>query len=395
MKTENLISNHIGENLLYFMSFKESGTKSEFKKAIEYFINKYDLPSKVQNLELHDWSDYLLDDLSSLLHIEFDNFHWSISKPCLNVLPGYSGKAVITGARTPEIYKKIESSKHIVSHYFIDNSQTIYKNEPNIYARLNFFPLTIYISFNPEDLNSICDELSLNLVNTSPYEFLNCLPDLQEMIIKSSKIPDNSRSWVDLQMFDSFIMDTSCGKLLECPKCSISSFKPTDRYIIDETIYRFKDFGESWKYFIKKNNNLHNISKELAIWYLLSKNDVRHLYFDRDPLPFGTLIMPLDFKLPLLYRKALTLNTGVVPYMYRHRSTNNNAFKNNPYFIEYDNISKSFYNLLLKKLHFVDESSRPIPSWVGYNPWQEKSFTALDLCIKTIKKFYESKKDEN
>lgn len=376
------------------MSFKESGTKSEFKKAVEYFINKHNLPSKVQNLELHYWSDYLLDDLSSLLHIEFDNFYWSISKPCLNLLPGYSGKAVITGARTPEIYKKIESSKHIVSHYFIDNSQTIYKNEPNIYARLNFFPLTIYISFNPEDLESICDELSLNLVNTSPYEFLNCLPDLQEMIIKSSKIPDNSRSWVDLQIFDSFIMDTNCGKLLECSRCSISSFKSTHRTILDETIYRFKDFGESWKYFIKINENLHNISKELAIWYLLSKNDVRHLYFDRDPLPFGTLIMPLDFKLPLLYRKALTLNTGVVPYMYRHRPTNNNAFNNNPMFIEYDNISKSFYDLLLKKLKFVDVLSRPNRSWVGYNPRQEKNFTPLDLCIKTFK-IYESKKDEN
>ena len=105
--------------------------------------------------------------------------------------------------------------------------------------------------------------------------------------------------------------------------------------------------------------------------------------------------MPLDFKIPLLYRKALTLNTGVVPYMYRHRSTNDNAFKNNPYFIEYDNISKSFYDLLLKKLKFVDELSRPNRSWVGYNPWQEKNFTALDLCIKTIKKYYKSKKDEN
>ena len=146
--------------------------------------------------------------------------------------------------------------------------------------------------------------------------------------------------------------------------------------------------------FIKINENLHNISKELAIWYLLSKNDIRHLYFDRDPLPFGTLIMPLDFKLPLLYRKALTLNTGVVPYIYRHRPTNNNAFKNNPMFIEYDNISKSFYDLLLKKLKFVDELSRPNRSWVGYNPRQEKNFTALDLCIKTMK-IYESKKDEN
>ena len=251
MREENLISKHIGENLLYFMSFKESGTKSEFKKAIQYFINKYNLPNRVQNLELHYWSDYLLDDLSSLLHIEFDKFHWSISKPCLNVLPGYSGKGVISGARTPEIYKKIESSKYIVSHYFIDNSQTIYKNEPNIYARLNFFPLTIYISFNPEDLDYICDELNLNLVDTSPYEFLNCLPDLQEMIVKSSKIPDNSRSWVDLQIFDSFIMDTNCGKLLECPRCNISSFKSTHRNILDETIYRFKDFGESWQYLLK------------------------------------------------------------------------------------------------------------------------------------------------
>ena len=395
MREENLISKHIGENLLYFMSFKESGTKSEFKKAIQYFINKYNLPNRVQNLELHYWSDYLLDDLSSLLHIEFDKFHWSISKPCLNVLPGYSGKAVISGARTPEIYKKIESSKYIVSHYFIDNSQTIYKNEPNVYARLNFFPLTIYISFNPEDLDYICDELNLNLVDTSPYEFLNCLPDLQEMIVKSSKIPDNSRSWVDLQIFDSFIMDTNCGKLLECPRCNISSFKSTHRNILDETIYRFKDFGESWQYFIKIEENLHNISKELAIWYLLSKNDLRHLYFDRNPLPFCTLIMPLDFKLPLLYRKALTLNTGVVPYIYPHRSTNNNSYKKNPMFIEYDNISKSFYDLLLKKLQFVDELSRPNRSWVGYNSRLEKSFTALDLCTKTINMYYDSKKDEN
>jgi hypothetical protein len=395
MREENLISKHIGENLLYFMSFKESGTKSEFKKAIQYFINKYNLPNRVQNLELHYWSDYLLDDLSSLLHIEFDKFHWSISKPCLNVLPGYSGKGVISGARTPEIYKKIESSKYIVSHYFIDNSQTIYKNEPNIYARLNFFPLTIYISFNPEDLDYICDELNLNLVDTSPYEFLNCLPDLQEMIVKSSKIPDNSRSWVDLHIFDSFIMDTNCGKLLECPRCNISSFKSTHRNILDETIYRFKDFGESWQYFIKIDENLHNISKELAIWYLLSKNDLRHLYFDRNPLPFGTLIMPLDFKLPLLYRKALTLNTGVVPYIYPHRSTNNNSYIKNPMFIEYDNISKSFYDLLLKKLQFVDELSRPNRSWVGYNSRLEKSFTALDLCTKTINIYYDSKKDEN
>ena len=63
-------------------------------------------------------------------------------------------------------------------------------------------------------------------------------------------------------------------------------------------------------------------------------------------------------------------------------------------FIEYDNISKSFYDLLLKKLKFVDELSRPNRSWVGYNPRQEKNFTALDLCIKTMK-IYESKKDEN
>ena len=40
-------------------------------------------------------------------------------------------------------------------------------------------------------------------------------------------------------------------------------------------------------------------------------------------------------------------------------------------FIEYDNISKSFYDLLLK-LKFVDELSRPNRSWVGYNPRQEK-----------------------
>ena len=49
---------------------------------------------------------------------------------------------------------------------------------------------------------------------------------------------------------------------------------------------------------------------------------------------------------------------------------------------------------MLKKLKFVDELSRPNRSWVGYNPRQEKNFTALDLCIKTMK-IYESKKDEN
>lgn len=396
----NLISKHIGESLLYFLSHKGSGTKGEFKKALQYFINKYNLPSKVQNRDLQFWSDFLLDDLSSLLHIEFDNNSWSIAKPCLNILPGYSGKAVLTGARTPEIYKKIESSKYILSHFLIDNSQTVFNNEPNHYARLNFFPLTIYISFKTEDIELICDELNVNLVDTSPYEFLKCLPDLNEMLLKSPKIPDNSRSWVDLQIFDKFIMDVNCGKLFECSICNVTSFKPTPRMILDETVYRYKDFGDTWKYFIKINNSFFNISKELAIWYLLSKNDVNHLYFDREPLPFGTLVMPLDFKLPLLYRKALTLNTGIVPNIYRHRIQTNQQFKikdyqnNNPYFVEYDNISKSFYELLLEKLNFIDAYGRPNANWIGYNFLKKKDFTALEKCVDTFLQ-YRNKLKEN
>jgi hypothetical protein len=390
MKKNNIISEHIGESLLYFLSTKEQGSINDFKKAVQYLINKYELPDKVQNLDLNIWAEYLLDDLSSLLHIEFDQNSWTVSKPCLNILPGYSGKAILTGARTPELYKKIEASELILNHYLIDNSLTVFQEEFNKYARLNFFPMTIYISFDYEDIDSICEELNLNFVDTSAYEFLNCLPDLQEMLIKSPIIPDNSRSWVDLQIFDKFLLDKECGKLLECKRCNLSAFTAAHRNINENSIYRYRDFGNAWKYFIKINNNIHNISREVAIWHLLSENDLRHLYFDREPLPFGTLVMPLDFKLPLLYRKALTLSTGIVPYLYTHRQTNNITFRNNPMFLEYDNISKEFYKLLLKKIGFINTNGNPLANWLGYNFKNKKTSTSLDLCINTYNLYEEN-----
>ena len=100
--------------------------------------------------------------------------------------------------------------------------------------------------------------------------------------------------------------------------------------------------------------------------------------------------MPLDFKLPLLYRKALTLSTGIVPYLYTHRQTNNITFRNNPMFLEYDNISKEFYKLLLKKIGFINTNGNPLANWLGYNFKNKKTSTSLDLCINTYNLYEEN-----
>ena len=49
----------------------------------------------------HTEAMYLLDDLASLLLIEYNEKEWYVSKPCLNLFDGLSNKATITGARSP------------------------------------------------------------------------------------------------------------------------------------------------------------------------------------------------------------------------------------------------------------------------------------------------------
>ena len=149
-----------GNILIRWMTQKRKGTIKEFVSTLNYLIFNHLGLEEVHEGKIQEEAMYLLDDLASLLLIEYNEKEWYVSKPCLNLFDGLSNKATITGARSPELYRKLLNSTNIENYFFIDNSRTFFTNVQKDYLRRNFLPPTILISYKKENLKKICEEFS-------------------------------------------------------------------------------------------------------------------------------------------------------------------------------------------------------------------------------------------
>ena len=113
-----------------------------------------------------------------------------------------------------------------------------------------------------------------------------------------------------------------------------------------------------------KGNN-KKITKEVGLWFSLSQRQHQeekfftpnYLFLGMDDLPNPSITFPINLKLPLIYAKALSLCSGILPELYRPEQLFYNSHKTYPVFAKYFNISKEFIDVLIEKLELDSAST--------------------------------------
>ena len=71
----------------------------------------------------------------------------------------------------------------------------------------------------------------------------------------------------------------------------------------ENQVYRIKDFNAS-KYYIRKNEKTHLVTRDIAQYFHLANSDVDYIFYKKQ-LPGCILAIPSFLKLPKLFHKAL------------------------------------------------------------------------------------------
>lgn len=355
-----------GNILIRWMTQKRKGTVKEFIKTLNYLVFNHLGLEDVHEGKIRQEAMYLLDDLSSLLLIEYNEKEWYVSKPCLNLFDGLSNKATITGARSPDLYSKLLKSSTIEDYFFIDNSRTFFTNVQKDYLRRNFLPPTILISYKEENLKKICEEFSLELINTKPIDFLKSLPTISELV---EEVAHGGQVRLDgeIESFVNFKVEINKGELISSDNSHFKSeFVPVFKRALssnggfkEKVLHRRRDSKNSWSYFVPCNGEYKSVTREIGLWYAISTRQKmtkhmspNYLFYNLTDLPNPTVTIPINIKLPKIYSKALNLCSGILPYLYR--PTRDGKF---PVFADYYNISREFLDVLTDKLELNSSST--------------------------------------
>lgn len=371
-----------GERLLRYISNVGFGTVSSLREAIIHIaesdiLTNLDLISFFQENELR-LTNRIIENLSYLLHIEadFSNNRWSVAKPSINLLPGLENRAIITGSRNDFLLNKLyqhigKTDSYSVS--LIDNSHFFNQIEyltssdsslgsvritsENLDRFRNyelFSPTTFMISeyYSVEDLEPLRKELGIEKINLNTgYSYIGITPTLDELIEispqKSVKRYQNPEPFVKFS-----IKNNQDGKSW-INEIYSESFGPS---MEEDKFYRVKEF-QSNKFYIKKNNKTHLVSREVAHYSQL-KHSNQSLVFYKRQLPGNVLIIPSYIKLPSLYHKALGFCTGTNPktlYVI-NRATGKSTPKLDLYYnIPEDLIRTLFESKLKAKIQIIDD----------------------------------------
>ena len=365
--------NFPGNILLEWMTQKRHGTINEFREGLSNILYSNINLESVKDSEIYDLSNYLLDDLSSLLHIEYNEKNWYVAPPSLNLFDGLSNKAFISGARSPEIYSLLEKSKNIENFYYVDNSRTFTKGFDLNYLRYNFIPPSIIISYKDNQLSKIANELSLNVVDTKSIDFLRSLPSISNLVEIAPNW--NLNKGLEVQKLEGFKLEfINQEKLVSTHQTLHGDFLSVFRHTrptlegtgFDENVlHRVRESRENWSYFIPQNGKIKKITREVGLWFYLANRQKQqkehfspnYLFLNISDLPNPSLTIPINLKLPLIYSKALNLCTGILPELYRPEQLFYNSEKIYPVFAKYFNISKEFIDVLIQKLELDHEST--------------------------------------
>lgn len=363
--------NFPGNILLEWMTQKRFGTINEFREGLSNILYNNSNLENVKDSEIYDLSNYLLNDISSLLHIEYNEKNWYVSPPSLNLFDGLSKKAFISGARSPEIYSLLENSNNIENYYFVDNSRTFQSGFNTEYLRSNFIPPSIIISYEDHKLSKIAEEFSLNIVDTKAIDFLRSLPSISSLVEIASNW--NFNKGLEVQRLEGFKLDfKNQDNLISTQQKLIGDFtsvfehtRPTLEGFEDNTLHRVRESRDNWTYFVPHKGSNKKITKEVGLWFSLSQRQQQeekfftpnYLFLGMDDLPNPSITFPINLKLPLIYAKALSLCSGILPELYRPKQLFYNSHKIYPVFAKYFNISKEFIDVLIEKLELDSAST--------------------------------------
>jgi len=347
-----------GERLLRYMTNIGSGTIDDIKKRIEVIAKSYQkINANLSNLLLSD--EYLkyriLDNYSFLMHLEWsgDLQKWSVCKPSINILPGIKNRAIITGSRNDSLIKKIlevQEKKNSFMVEFLDNSGLLGKlTKQNLDISNNykhFSPLTILISEfdNLQELKIIAKEIDIEETEVNSftaYELVKYLDDIESMIqsfpIKNPLFDSIKERFTFFEVTKHF--DSQKTILLDKYSNAPETIKNND-------LIRVKSLNR-YQYFIKKDENYFNISREVALWHQIHLQELNLVFKLRTQLPSCSIVFPSYLRLPELYLKILGLCLGINP----RKILKFNGEFDTPKFDVYHNIPESVANeLFINKL---------------------------------------------
>jgi len=382
-----------GERLLRYMSNVGEGTITSLRKAIINIaesdtLNGLKLKKYLQEDEVRI-TNRIIDNFSYLLHIEtnYSENKWCIAKPSINLLPGLENRAIITGSRNDyllfELFQNIKGNdtysvscidnskflNHIKLQSNSDGSSNSIRISPeNIekhHSHELFSPTTLMISeFETlEELEPLKNQLGIEKINTdTSYSYIDLTPSLDKMIELSPQ-KQIKRFEKPEPLDDLIISKTNNGYVWI--KEFYKGYLGTS--LEENQVYRIKDFNAS-KYYIRKNEKTHLVTRDIAQYFHLANSDVDYIFYKKQ-LPGGILAIPSFLKLPKLFHKALGFCLGTNPKTIYFSSEDTNSLS--PKYDLYFNIPEDLIstlcdtkmNLKIKEVENLNE----IPRLIGKN----------------------------
>lgn len=281
------------DNLLFSLSSYSSLNFDAFERVVQLLYKQEigQLPDNISFRDVIKNTLYALDELSHC-EIDFDKRKIYVCPPCLTLLPQFGlPKAILTGARTPEVVQKCQEYLEI--------------HKENIYGRTNFQSCSDYlaphsISFEAvsgEYLQSMADEIGVKFQTNAPASWLllNYSASIADVKSKLNYKERPDFSWRK-KIFNDHQLVFSDWLPVQSDGIQLAEY--TNRYTLQKT------------HLLWHNGNAAEIDRNWGRYLILSENNRQVITYDFKRYVLG---VPITVPLPKLLSRAAVLCTGLIP----------------------------------------------------------------------------------
>lgn len=276
--------------LLFWLSARVQGSWEQFKSAVEELHLPEDLLNSRSGDDESNWIGFPMHQslrfmLSRLGHVEFFangcERGWRVTPPSWTLLLTDKPRAILCGARTPQLLRRVETAISEPASLAIGQAADI--------------PASYCIDApSRERLVEAVSKSGIPLLENVPLLILNALPPLSDWGEDVDDLPVG-QEWIvekfgaDRQRWETSSRDVAIGS--------------------NEGLFRFRLPYQS-RYFIRRRGMSREVEGAAAKYVLLRRYGRRVLHFSADS---KSLRVPASCRPPLLVERALILCSGRLP----------------------------------------------------------------------------------
>lgn len=299
----------IGDLLLQWASFTQSGSVSRLRDTVMWSMRSIDSP--VAPFTANRW----IRAMSHLGHIEVDWPHdrWAVAPAVISQLPYADLRGVLTGARPADLMERLEDGGFAV------DSATHVLDEGDVPL-----PKAVFVQFrDPAQLGAAISEYGVLFGGLAPYALIDAIPRLMRL---DHGAPPAAGAEVD-------VFDLESHEFVRASRLRDEWF---------DGLYRTSVHGRP-QYIVKRGEMWLSCDRSAGVYLELQRRGKRVLRWraeGENPTCLGTMFVDSWAHLPELAARTLVLCSGLAPIRGHQADT-----------LRYQNVPRELADRLATALH--------------------------------------------